>query len=630
VSKAAISVFPLLFLVACGGGGNGTASIAPAPAPDVVVTPISAVQGPGAASPLDGQEVTIVGIVTGDFQDADADVTRSLVGFFLQAESPDSDPNTSDGVFVFDGNTPDVDVSVGQKVQVSGSVNERFGETQVTASTVTVTGTGVYQTASLVLPVDTVLNSDRQDIADLERFEGTLVALSGPAYVSDAFNLERYGEISLSQGGRLRQFTNDFAPDVTGFINHREQNAGRSLILDDGLSEQNPASYRYLDPEASSEATNPADYSVRIGDTVTVAVGNIRYSRGSGGSGTEAYRLEPTGEPLFESQNSRTAVPPDTGGSVTVASFNVLNYFTTIDSGQSICGPSGNIGCRGADSDAEFDRQHAKTISTLLALDADIVGLMELENNGGASLQSIVDGLNARAGAGTWDFIATGFIGTDAIAVGLIYRTAVVRPGGDFAVLTASIDSRFNDRKNRPTLAQTFDVIAGGGRFTVAVNHLKSKGSDCDDVGDPNLNDGQGNCNATRTSAANALADWLNADPTGSGDPDFLIIGDMNAYLREDPIVALKNAGFVNLLESAVGSDAYSFVFAGQAGVLDHAFASRVLSSQVTGVAEWHINADEPPLIDYNLDFDRDAGYFDDATPFRASDHDPVIVGINP
>jgi predicted extracellular nuclease len=314
---------------------------------------------------------------------------------------------------------------------------------------------------------------------------------------------------------------------------------------------------------------------------------------------------------------------------VTVASFNVLNYFTTIDTGQRICGPSGNVGCRGADSEAEFDRQHAKTVNTLLALDADIVGLMELENNGGASLQSIVDGLNAKTGAGTWDFIATGFIGTDAIAVGLIYRTAVVHPAGNFAVLTALIDSRFNDRKNRPTLAQTFDVIGGGGRFTVAVNHLKSKGSDCDDVGDPNLNDGEGNCNATRTAAANALGDWLNADPTGSGDPDILIIGDMNAYLREDPIVALKNAGFVNLLESAVGPNAYSFVFAGQAGALDHAFASRALSSRVTGVTEWHINADEPPLFDYNLDFGRDAGFFDEATPFRTSDHDPVIVGIN-
>lgn len=624
------SLFLLLFLTACGSGSSDTPTVSPPSTPVVVITPISDVQGSGIASPVDGQSITVVGIVTGDFQDNDSDATRNLGGFFLQAEIPDNDPDTSDGIFVFDRNAPAVDISVGQKLQVAGTVVERFGETQISAATVIINGSGNVESTDLVLPAPTVLNSDGWDIADLERFEGMLVELAEPAIVSDAFYLERFGEISLSHGGRLRQFTNAFAPDVTGFSNYQQQNAGRTLILDDGLSEQNPVFYRYLNPASSSTASGSADYSLRVGDTVAVAVGNIRYSRGSGGSGTEAYRLVPTVEPQFVPQNLRTATPPDTGGSVTIASFNVLNYFTTIDSGQSNCGPSGHAGCRGADSDAEFARQHAKTISTLLTLDADIVGLMELENNGGNSLRSIVDGLNAEVGAGMWDFIATGSIGADTIAVGLIYRTTVVQPAGDFAILTTSVDSRFNDQKNRPVLAQSFDAVTGGGRFTVAVNHLKSKGSDCEDVGDPNLNDGQGNCNRTRTSAAVALGDWLNADPTSSGDPDFLIIGDLNAHLQEDPLLALENAGFVNLLETAIGSDAYSFVFAGQAGALDHVFASRVLATQVTGTAEWHINADEPPLIDYNLDFDRDAGLFDDTTPFRASDHDPVIVGINP
>jgi hypothetical protein len=361
-----------------------------------------------------------------------------------------------------------------------------------------------------------------------------------------------------------------------------------------------------------------------------VATGNIRFSRGAGNSGMEAYRLVPTNEPEFLSRNPRMKTPPDTGGTVTVASFNVLNYFTTIDTGQNTCGPAGGMNCRGAGSDAEFERQHVKIINTLLVLDADIVGLMELENNGSDSLQSIVDGLNAEVGAGTWEFIATGNIGTDAIRVGLIYKANVVVPAGNFALLNSSVDSRFNDRKNRPALAQSFDVLNGGGRFTVAVNHLKSKGSDCDDVGDPNRADGQGNCSRTRTQAATALGDWLHADPTRSGDPDILIIGDLNSYLQEDPLQALENAGFVNLLDASVGSEAYSFVFGGQAGALDHAFASRALATRVSGVAEWHINADEAPLIDYNLDFGRDAGLFDDATPFRASDHDPIIVGINP
>jgi len=626
VPRSVISLFLLFSLGACGDEGSNTAANASPPPPLVVITPIPEVQGSGDASPIDGQDVTVVGVVTGDFQDQDADNSRNLGGFFLQAETPDGDPDTSDGVFVYDGRSPALDISVGQLVQVTGTVFERFGETQITASTVVVNGTGTIQVADLVLPAHTRLNSQGQVIADLERFEGMLVGLTEPAFVSGVFNLARYGEITLSQGGRLQQFTNSNAPDIDGFADHQTRNASRTLILDDGLSGQNPDSYRYL----YTKTSDSEDHPLRVGDTVVTASGNIRYSRGSGGSGTEAYRLEPTEDPQFEAKNLRNAKPPDTGGSVTVASFNVLNYFTTIDNGQRICGPSGGMNCRGANSDDEFDRQHAKTINTLLALDADIVGLMELENNGDVSLQSIVDGLNAESGAGTWDFIATGHIGTDAITVGLIYKPTVVQPAGVLAILNSSIDSRFNDRKSRPALAQTFDVTESGGRFTVAVNHLKSKGSDCDDVGDPNLNDGQGNCNLTRTNAAMALGNWLNADPTRSGDPDFLIIGDLNAYLREDPIVALENAGFVNLLETADGSEAYSYVFAAQAGALDHALASRALSLRITAIVEWHINADEPPLIDYNLDFDRDAGLFDDATPFRASDHDPVIVGLDP
>lgn len=626
MSKTCQSLLLLVILTSC-NDQDGRANINPPPAlADVIITPIAEVQGSGDASPIDGQEVTVVGVVTGDFQDQDADDTRNLGGFFVQDELPDGDPDTSDGVFVYDGRTPALDIRVGQLVQVTGIVTERFGETQITAAAVSINGTGKFQTASLTLPVSTRLNSDGQVIADLERFEGMAVRLVEPAFVSDVFNLARYGEITLIQGGLLQQFTNANAPDVTAFAGHQQEYAGRTLVLDDGLSVQNPKWYRYLHPETSTSA----DYSLRVGDTATVVSGNIRYSRGSGGSGTEVYRLVPTDEPLFVSQNFRSEIPPDVGGSVTVASFNVLNYFTSIDTGRSSCGPVGGMNCRGADSDAEFDRQHAKIISTLLALDADIVGLMELENNGDVALQSIVDGLNADAGAGTWDFIATGHIGTDAITVGLIYRSAAVEPAGDFAILTSAVDSRFNEKKNRPTLAQSFDVTEDGGRFTVAVNHLKSKGSDCDDVGDPNLDDGQGNCNRTRTNAATALGDWLNADPTGSGDPDFLIVGDLNAYLFEDPIVALENAGFVNLLASDDGQQAYSFVFAGQAGALDHALASRALSSRVTGAAEWHINADEPSLIDYNLDFGRDASLFDGTTPFRASDHDPVIVGFDP
>ena len=189
------------------------------------------------------------------------------------------------------------------------------------------------------------------------------------------------------------------------------------------------------------------------------------------------------------------------------------------------------------------------------------------------------------------------------------------------------MDSRFVDNRNRPALAQSFELIATGAVVTVVVNHLKSKGSSCDSIGDPNIGDGQGNCNITRTNAATAIADWINTDPTASGDTDFLIIGDLNAYLMEDPLTALKNAGLTSLLE--LNSNAYSFQFGAMAGALDHALTSPSLTGQVSEAIEWHINSDEPQLLDYNLENGRDANLFDPTLPYRASDHDPVIIGLD-
>ena len=302
----------------------------------------------------------------------------------------------------------------------------------------------------------------------------------------------------------------------------------------------------------------------------------------------------------FNRVNLRAHPAPAVGGTLKVAGANLLNYFTTLTSAGAVCGPAGGLDCRGADTPAEFARQRAKLVAELSDLDADIVGLMELENNASAAIQDLVSGLNDALGAGTYAYIDTGTIGTDAIRVALIYKPATVTPLGAYAILDSSVDPNFIDTKNRPTLAQTFEQNSNGARFTVAVNHLKSKGSACNDVGDPDANDGQGNCNGTRTAAAQSLVDWLATDPTGSGDPDFLIIGDLNSYAQEDPITAIKSAGYTNLIDAHLGAGGYSYVFDGQTGYLDHALSNPTLTPQVTGVAEWHNNADEPVALDYN------------------------------
>ena len=609
----------MALIAACGGGGAG-GTTAPAP-PSGTTTLISEIQGNGDASPMAGQTVTVTGLVTGDFQDGDSDTDRNLGGFYLQDAPPDLDLGTSDGIFVFDGDSPAVDVEVGNLVEVQGEVTEYFGETQLHLTSVRVVGAGSVIPTPINLPVSgTTTNSDGDIIADLEHFEGMYVRFADPLTVTELWNLERFGTVTLSEGGRLYQFTNGNAPDAAAYTAHTEANARRSIRLDDGLRNQSPTDVRYL------VAGSTEDYSIRAGDRTTDLVGNLRYSRGSGGSGAETWRLMPTGDPEFESLNPRPAAP-SVSGAIRVAGFNALNFFSNIDTGASTCGPQADQSCRGADSNVELTRQLGKIVTALTMLDADVVGLVELENNADASLNTIVDALNAALGSTDYTYIDTGTIGDDAIKTGFIYRATTVSAVGNYAILDRSVDSRYNDARNRPALAQTFTVDSTGAVLTIVVNHFKSKGSSCNADGDPNLNDGQGNCNITRTNAAAALADWIGTDPTGSGDTDFLIIGDLNAYTREDPLAAFESAGFTSLLGTV--ANPYSYLFDGQAGALDHAVATPSLVPQVAETTVWHINADEPPLLDYNLEHGRDPALFDANSPYRSSDHDPVVIGLD-
>ncbi|MEL6447790.1 MAG: ExeM/NucH family extracellular endonuclease [Pseudomonadota bacterium] len=594
-------------------------------APVVPTVTVAEVQGDGDATPLAGTTVRVEGVVTGDFQDGDADNTRNLRGFYLQDLVADGNPATSDGVFVFDGGNPDLDVAVGDRVAVTGDAVEFFGETQIASTSVELLGTADLPTPALItLPSAAVLVSNFGEFyPDLEAFEGMLVEFAGPLVVTDLFNLDRFGEMHLYAGGRPQQFTNINAPDAVALDAYLRDLGSRSIMLDDGLTVQNPDPIRYPFPGLP----NTTGAIVRSGDSVTGLVGNIRYSRGSGGSGEELYRLMPTGEPAFSPDNPRPEVPA-VSGELKVAALNALNFFTTLDEPGSSCGPSA-IGCRGADNALEFERQLAKLLLAVAAIDADVIGLIELENNAEASLSVLADALNDAAGTEVWDYISTGTIGGDAIKVGLLYKPAQATPVGSFAVLDASVDARFIDTENRPVLAQTFRDADTAGLVTVAVTHLKSKGSPCTDIGDPNTGDGQGNCNLTRTSASLATLEWLETDPTGSGSDNAMVIGDFNAYLREDPLEVYRDGGWSNLLELFVGLDAYTFLFDRQVGALDHAVSSPSLTTQVVGTAIWHSNTDEADAVDYNLDFGRNPDIYDGTSPARASDHDAVIVGLS-
>jgi predicted extracellular nuclease len=584
-------------------------------------TEISAIQGSGPNAAITGA-VVVEGVVIADHEFAGSPpAPATLRGFYLQdADGGDDLDETSDGIFVFNGNNDSA--SNGQLVRVTGSATEFQNQTQINASSIEACGTGSVATTDVELPFAT---GDEP-----ERYEGMLVRLPQALVVNEHFQLGRFGQVTV---GSERHFSPTLVeePGPAALAEIARQRLD-SLIIDDNSQSQNP------DPIEFGRFGNPlsASNTLRTGDSVTGVVGVMTYTWAGNAASGNAYRVRPVGAigggaPSFQATNPRPANPAPIDGELRVAAMNVLNYFTTLDprgTGPFTCGPNANLECRGANDAQEFARQQAKIVEAITGLDADIVGLNELENNASASIESLVDAVNGVDGAGTWAYIDTGTIGTDAIKIGIIYKPAAVTPVGAHAILTSAVDPRFIDTRSRPALAQTFDQL-GGGRFTMVVNHLKSKGSGCG-AGD-DATDGSGNCNGTRTAAAEALVDWIATDPTGSGDRDVLVIGDLNSYAKEAPIDVFIREGYTNLVEQFLGDEAYSFVFDASAGYLDHALASPTLSAQVAGLTEWHINADEPSILDYNTDF-KSADQIEDLyTPdqYRSADHDPLLVGLD-
>jgi predicted extracellular nuclease len=595
-------------------------------------TPIPAIQGTNEAAAITGA-VTIRGVVVGDFEGA----SPALRGFYLQDPTGDNNPATSDGIFVFEGVADNV--SVGQLVQVTGTVAEFQGQTQLTAtlplaSSVVVCGQGpTVKPAKVRFPL--------ASSTELEQYEGMLVTFPEVLTVTEQFLLGRFGQVTVSAGGRLEQPTSEYRPTDPKAAALQASNNLNRILIDDATNAQNP------DPIRLARGTAPvggnilsAANTLRGGDTVEDAVGVLTYTWGGNASSPNAYRLRPIGSlggaALFKPANPRPATAPAVGGTLQVASSNLLNYFNTT-SGCKFGVGGAAADCRGAETAVELQRQTAKEVAALSSLNADVIGLMEIENDGyapGSAIADLVGKLNAASAPGTWAFVdadsAVGRVnaaGTDAIKAALLYRPAEVTPvAGTTQVYP--IAGAFE----RNPIAQTF-ALPNGAKFTVVVNHLKSKG--CDGATGANLDagDGQGCFNARRTAEATTLASWIDSTVVpAAGDPDVLIIGDLNSYAKEDPISTLDAAGFKDMIDSKGDKDPYSYVFDGQWGYLDHALATKSLRKQVTAAADVHINADEPSVLDYNTNF-KTAGqvaslYAPDQ--FRNSDHDPVLIGLTP
>ncbi|MBQ4860597.1 ExeM/NucH family extracellular endonuclease [Pseudoalteromonas sp. MMG013] len=560
---------------------------------------ISTIQGNTDESPLLGEYVEIQGVITTALQGDD-----QLKGFFIQEETTqyDNDPLTSEGIFVaYTGST----VTAGDVIKLSGKVHEEYGQTQINSvNGIANCGTAPVSSTDITMPV----------LPSLEAYEGMLVNVTNELIVNDTYGLKRYGEVKLASE-RLYQATQLALPGEPA--NALEvQNKQKELTLDDGISTQNPEVIPYPTPELDAYNT------MRLGDKVNNIQGVLGFGYGQ-------YRIHPVQQPNFIQQNLRTEAPHVAErGDLRIASFNVLNYFNGDGQGGGFPTP------RGADTQEEFDRQKAKIITAMLDLDADIIGILEMENDGFDELSALADltsSLNAQDSTNQYAYVNlnTAQVGGDAIMSALIYRSNKVKEIGN----PSFTEAEPFDYGNRPPVMQTFESLASQEAFNVVITHLRSKGSCSRAEGlDQDQNDGQGCWNLTRINAVKALSAWVSTEPTGISDPDTLILGDINAYAQEDPIRTFTEQGYTNIKQQLNGNTAdYSYVYKGRIGSLDHAFASTELMNKVIAVSDWHINADEPAALDYNTEYKSDkhkASLYSEHA-YRSSDHDPIVIELN-
>ncbi len=449
-----------------------------------------------------------------------------------------------------------------------------------------------------------------------EPYEGMQVTIPSPLTVIGTGDIAALGQVRLIQGDRPWHYTELNAPDAEGFAVFQQDIVLRSLVLDDGSLVGHPDPIVHPDPGLS------AGHTLRVGDSLPAGLAGV-VDQAAGG-----YRIQPLDPVVFTPANPRPAVSALSGANVRVAGVNLGGYFNGDGSGDF-------TGSLGASSIAEFTRQRDKLIAALLALDADILGITDVENDPygpAGALADLVAGLNDASASNIYAYVNPGADltwGSGSATVGIIYRTGRVTPIGAPQKPAAGAFAEPSLLGYAP-MAQTFEEVEWGERLTVVVNDLPARDGCPVDGLDADQGDGQGCWNALRAEAAAALLAWVAADPTGSGDPDFLWVGAYNAFAREDPIATLVTGGYIDLLDG-VSAPAYTIVQDGLSAASDRALASLALLPQVTGTVQWHSNADEPPALDYNME-DRSTSQLTalyDTGPYRSAGHDPVLVGLS-
>ncbi|MEE4293368.1 MAG: ExeM/NucH family extracellular endonuclease [Xanthomonadales bacterium] len=525
-------------------------------------TPIPSIQGEGYRSPLENRYQFAGGIVTR---------IEPGNGYYIEQPGHEAAPAASKAVFVqWHGEAGQAEP--GHRVVVGGRVRE-LGSQRDTLTGISEIDRFAVCDEGLPLPLtqaELPLSNPRR-----EALEGMRISIAQTLHVTDNYSA-RHGELTLSAGETLRIPTEDHAPGAAAKQADRD-NRERGLT----------AHYKAWAAE-----------KLAAGSRVSQLTGIFGHRRERQQLLTESARTSPAAVP-------ERIDPPDSGH-IRVVSANLLNFFNGNGRG------AGFPTERGAETAAEFKAQSARIRAALTALQPDLVAVQELENDGfgrHSAAQSLLDLLGPE-----FAVVRTpeDRIGDDVITVGLFYRTSVLQPAGAPQTLGKGPFANLS----REPLAQAFRDRESGTVFLAAVNHLKSKGGCPEGRDGVNADHGQGCWNPVRVESVATLLPWLQDISRKANTDLVLVLGDMNAYRREDPVERFRSGGYIELVEHHSGLPQHSYRYYGRAGTLDYAFATPGLADRTARALIWHINADWPRGMDLPQPW------------LRMSDHDPVVIDL--
>jgi hypothetical protein len=582
------------------------------------------IQGSGTTSPFAGQLVSTIGIVT---------ARRFNNGFFIQERdgSVDADPNTSEGIFVFTGSAPPATAAVGNEVKVTGTAVEFIPAADLNSPPVTeiaMSPTVVVLSTGNPLPAFISLTAADTDpagsIEQLEKFEGMRVSIGSLTVVGPTLG-------SISESSATATSNGVFYGVITGIARpFREP----GIEAPDPFPPGSPCCLPVFDanPERirvdSDGQIGGAAIDVTAGATVSNLVGPLDYA-----FRTYTILPDPDPPPVVSGNTDFTPVRAELDDEFTVGSFNLQRFFDTVDD------PATSEPV--LTSAAFNNRLNKASLAIRNVLRApDILGVEEVENL--STLQALAAKLNADDS--TLDYAAYLLEGNDVggIDVGFLVNDAgvdvidVTQEGktATFINPNTGLPETLNDRP--PLVLRARITPSSGGFFavTVIVNHLRSLSGI--DSTDPNGTGTEGErVRAKRRAQAEFLANLIQARQTADPTERIISIGDYNAFQFNDgyvdsigtikgtptlaDMVVLASSDLVNpdladLVESIPADQRYSFVFDGNAQVLDHVLVGSNLFGHVHDLQFARVGADFP-------EFFRN----DPLRPERISDHDATV-----